>query len=354
MLRPRPAPYADASPAEVARWLGGWRPPHTVRTAARLAPRGIPGLREGLEALLHRVFDPPTPPGTGGAPDTADPGLFGPASASWRLFGEPDALVGGIRALVLQTMHPGAVAGVVDHSRFRTDPLGRLRSTAAYVTTATFGTRAQALEAVSRVRRVHRSVRGSTPDGTPYRADDPRLLAWIQVALTSSFLAADRLWAPEPLDGAAADRFVAERSRLAALLDPRVDLDPLRHDPDLTPGELDLPMMATHLPTTVAGLVDVLDDFAPDLSVGGQGRATVRFLRNPPLGPPLRAAYLWLLAGAAGSLAPRHRAQLGLPDGWLAGVAGVAHTAGAVTLLRGVSGRSAAERVALRRVATGV
>lgn len=321
---------------------------------ADLVPGGIPGLREGLRRLLARIFDPP--PGTAGpVEDAGDPGLCGPGSASWQLLGEPDSLVGGIRALVLQTMHPAAVAGVVDHSRFRQDPLGRLRSTAAYVTTSTFGSRRLALAAVARVRGVHAGVTGTTPGGRPYRADDPHLLAWVQVALTSSFLAADRLWAPHPLSGRDADRFVAEQSRIAALLDPRVDLAAVRADlrrgADL--ADVDLPMVGAELPTSVAGLVTRLERFAPELTVGAQGRAVIRFLRLPPLGPALRAAYLWVFVGAAGSLSCDQRRQLGLPPGRLAGFAGVAHTAGAVALLRGVSGRSAAVRAARRRVDAG-
>lgn len=321
---------------------------------ADLVPGGIPGLREGLRRLLGRVFEPP--PGIRGpVEDPGDPGLCGPGSASWQLLGEPDSLVGGIRALVLQSMHPAAVAGVADHSRFREDPLGRLRSTAAYVTTSTFGSRRRALTAVARVRHVHATVTGTTPGGRPYRADDPHLLAWVQIALTSSFLAADRLWAPHPLSGGDADRFVAEQSRIAALLDPRVDLGAVRAHLRRGGGlaEVRLPMMGTELPASVAGLVATLERFAAELSVGARAREVIRFLRLPPLSPALRVAYLWLFTGAAGSLSCDQRRRLGLPSGRLAGVAGVANTAGAVALLRGVSGRSAAVRAAQRRVEAG-
>ena len=117
-----------------------------------------------------------------------DPGLFGPDSVTWKLHNDFCLLAGGLRALMLQTMHPLAMAGVADHSNYRTDPLGRLANTSAYVGTTVFGTTAEATAAVATVKRVHRRVVGVAPDGRPYDANDPHLLTWVHHTLVDSFL----------------------------------------------------------------------------------------------------------------------------------------------------------------------
>ena len=99
-------------------------------------------------------------------------------------------MVGGIRGLFLQMLHPHALQGVLDHSNFRTDMHGRLRRTASFISTTTFGHRDRAKEAIERVNRIHRHVKGTLPGGTPYSATDPRTLAWVHVAEATSFLAA--------------------------------------------------------------------------------------------------------------------------------------------------------------------
>ncbi len=334
-------------------WLGGPRPPHAMRTVARVVPAGVPGLREGLQAVMRRIF------GAGSRRRDDDhgrrdaTGLCGPGSASWQVLAEPGAIAGGIRALLLQALHPLAMAGVADHSTYRADPLGRLRRTSLYVTTSTFGALDDALEVARRVRETHRSVAGTAPDGRAYAAGQPHLLVWVSVALTSSFLAADRLWAPDPVTGDRADAFVAEQSRIAALLDPRIDPGAFRDDPaareQLRRGEVDLPLLA-ELPGSVTALVETLDAFDDELSTGPRARAAVRFLRWPPLSAPLRIGYLSLFAGAAGSLPPTARHRLGLPAGRLAGIAGVAQTAAALTVLRGAAGPSPAYRAATARL----
>lgn len=333
-------------------WLGGPRPPQPITHLARLAPRGIPGVRVGVQLVLRQAFGArPDPIATG--TDT-DPGLCGPGSSSWRVLAEPAAIVGGIRALLLQALHPLAMAGVAGHSNYADDPLGRLQTTSAWVTTATFGTTERTLELAGVVRRAHRAVRGVAPDGRPYAASDPELLAWVSMALTSSFLAADRLWSPRPVLGAAADQFVAEQSHMAALLDERVDLRPLRGDPHagdaLRRGDVALPLLA-ELPTDVRGLIDHLERMAPRLASGAQMREVVRFLQWPPLPPAVRAGYLPLFAGAAGALAPWQRRMLGLPATRLAAAAAVANTATVLGTLRSAVGRSPVYDAATARVA---
>ncbi len=331
-------------------WLGGPRPLQPATVIATVAPEGIPVVRDGVQALLRQVFgERRTPPSS-----DPDPGLCGPGSASWRVIAEPASIAGGVRALLLQTMHPLAMAGVADHSQFRDDPLARLQATSAWVTTATFGTTAEVLAVAQAVRRAHRTVRGTAPDGRAYHAGRPDLLAWVSLALTSSFLAADRLWAPQPVTGADADAFVAEQSRMAALLDERVPLAGLLRDPDagarLRADAVDLPLRAD-LPRTVDGLVAALEAFGPELVVGAQARDAIRFLRWPPLPGPVRAAYLPLFAGAVGSLPAWQRRRLDLPMPALAARAAVANAGNVLGALRSAVGRSPAHDLAAARVA---
>lgn len=284
--------------------------PDPLRLAAAAAPRGLPVVREAVRSVLGRAFGPPA-----FTLDDGDAGLFGPGSASWLVLREPAAIVGGIRALLVQLLHPLAMAGVADHSAFRTDPLGRLRRTSSYVTATAFGTTDDALAVARRVREGHVHVRGTAPDGRAYAAEDPHLLRWVSIALTSSFLAAYRTYAPRTLSAADADRFVAEQSRAAALLDPRVDLDALSADPrarsSLVDGTLPLPQVDDGtLPTDADGLAQTLGRYRGELSVGEQGREAVRFLRRPPIGA-LRAGYTPLFRAAVAALEPYQRDLLG-------------------------------------------
>jgi uncharacterized protein (DUF2236 family) len=322
-----------------------------VHLSLPLPTAGLPGVRGLVRRQLARTFGgPPFDPQV----DAGDPGLTGPGSPSWRVIAEPAAIAGGIRGLLLQVAHPLAMAGVADHSAFREDPLGRLQRTSGYVTTSVFGSTREAFDVAAKVRRAHPHVRGVAPDGRHYRADDPHLLAWVGVALTSSFLQAHRTWAPVALEPAAEDRFVLEQSRLAALLDQRVDLRALRRDPEASAafraGALDLPMLEEgHLPRDVAGLEDVLSGFADELGVNHQGRDALRFLRWPPLPAPVRAAYLVLFAGAVGSLRPSERVALQLDLPRPAAAVAVVQARGALTAMRAATGTSPSAELARAR-----
>ena len=280
--------------------------PTAAGLLAALLPRpGIPGLTPALRAGLAHVFGPP-PFDAGAYPD--DPGFLGPESASWTVIGDPAAIVGGIRALLVQLLHPLAMAGVADHSRFRADPLGRLRGTSAYVVTSTFGAMPEVLGVARAVRARHRAVVGTAPDGRSYAAADPHLLVWVSIALTSSFLATHRAYGARRLSPAQADAFVVEQSRISALLDPRVDLAAFE------PAEVDAaPLLAEGLlPRSVAELDAALAAYEPELSVSDQGRDALRFLLWPDIGV-IRAGYLPVLAGAVATLPWRQRRMLGLP-----------------------------------------
>ena len=126
--------------------------------------------------------------------------------------------VGGLRALLLQSLHPLAMAGVAEHSDYRGDPWGRLQRTSTFLAVTTFGPAADAQRAVDRVRGIHQRVHGIAPDGRPYHASDPHLLEWVHVAEVDSFLLAHQLYGAAPLDQSGRDGYVADTARVAAAL----------------------------------------------------------------------------------------------------------------------------------------
>ena len=128
--------------------------------------------------------------GCGRSASPGDDGWFGPGSTIWSVHADAATLVGGVRALLVQAMHPTVLAGFDQHSGYREDPESRLQRTAAFVTVTTFGTSAQAEAACERVRRAHAPVRGRTPGGEPYDAGDPELLGWVHLALADSLAVA--------------------------------------------------------------------------------------------------------------------------------------------------------------------
>ncbi|WP_409264742.1 oxygenase MpaB family protein [Pseudomonas sp. KCJK9000] len=151
-----------------------------------------------------------------------DPGLFGPHSISWQVHGDfPSMLVGGIGALMLQLLHPLALAGVWDHSNFREDLLGRLRRTSQFISGTTFGSTRDAEWLLDKVRTIHLQVTGTAPDGTPYAASDPDLLTWVHVAEVSSFLAAHLRYRDPYLSRADQDAYYAEIALIAERLGAR-------------------------------------------------------------------------------------------------------------------------------------
>lgn len=148
-----------------------------------------------------------------------DPGLFGPDSITWRVHADfPGMFAGGLCALMLQTLHPLALAGVWDHSSFRSDLIGRLRRTTAFVGGTTFAPHATAKALIARVRRIHAQVRGTAPDGRAYAADDPALLAWVHLTEAHSFLTGYQCYGDAPLSPTDVDRYYDEVRRVAEAL----------------------------------------------------------------------------------------------------------------------------------------
>lgn len=150
----------------------------------------------------------------------SDDALFPPGSVIRRVHGDVTSMmVGGIAALLTQMLHPKALGGVWDHSDVAEDQLGRLRRTARFIAVTTYGHRDAAMQAIAKVRAIHDQVSGTLPDGTEYRATDPRLLAWVHVAGAINFLDGWRRYAEPRMSNADQDRYFAESGEVARLLD---------------------------------------------------------------------------------------------------------------------------------------
>jgi uncharacterized protein (DUF2236 family) len=151
-----------------------------------------------------------------------DPGLFGPDSVTWRIHADfPGMLAGGLCALMLQTLHPRALAAVWDHSGFRQDLVGRLRRTTAFVGGTSYAPMVETQRMIGRVRTIHAAIRGHTADGLPYAADDPQLLTWVHVTEAYAFLQGFRRYGPVPVPAWAADAYYNEVRRVAEALGAR-------------------------------------------------------------------------------------------------------------------------------------
>jgi uncharacterized protein (DUF2236 family) len=206
-----------------------------------------------------------------GIPDQpADDGFFGPSSVAWRISGDLSAPVAGLRALMIQALHPLAMAGVDQHSDWRADPVGRLAATSAYLATITFGERGAAERAATRVRRIHERVTGVDPEtGKPYAAGDPDLLLWVHAALVDSNVAARETFG-SPLTPAEADNYVEEMVIAAELVG--------------VPAEL--------VPDSRAGLAKYLAWMQPQLLCTAAARESMAYLLDPP-GLDAELAEIW-------------------------------------------------------------
>ncbi|WP_345831196.1 oxygenase MpaB family protein [Erwinia sp. HDF1-3R] len=204
-----------------------------------------------LNGLAMNEFDLSQPAG--------DPGLYGPDSVIWRVHGDfSSMLCGGISALLMQMLHPLALAGVWDHSRFREDMMGRLRRTSQFIAVTTFGNTQDAATLIERVKRIHLQVTGVDAAGTPYAASDPALLTWVHVAETSRFLAAHLRYKNPQLSLAEQDRYYAEAARVAEALG------------------------AEEVPKTVAAVEDYLERIRPQLRCDARTREVLALLMNAP------------------------------------------------------------------------
>lgn len=211
----------------------------------------------------------------------ADDGFFGPASVTWRTAGDLSAPVAGLRALMMQALHPLAMAGVDQHSDWREDPVGRLAATSAYLATVSFGDTAAAQRAAARVRAIHEYVRGTEPvSGRPYAASEPALLLWVHAALIDSQLVARQLFG-NPLAPEDADRYVAEMVVAAELVG--------------VPRE--------QVPASASALAGYVEAMRPELACTPAASTSMAFLLDPP-GLDADIAEIWadIREAAIGSL----------------------------------------------------
>lgn len=221
---------------------------------------------------------------------TPGPRWFPPGAAIRRVHDNASMYPGGIRALLLQSLHPLAMAAVAQHSGYRSDVWGRLARTSTFLATTTFGTAEDAQRAVDVVRAVHARVAGTAPDGRPYRADDPHLLTWIHVAEIDSFLTAHTAYGRDPLTAAQRDAYVADAAVVARAL-----------------GAVDVP-------TTTAQLAATIERYRPELATTPEALDVAQFLlREAPIPRAARPLYAVLAAGAVDLLPPWARDLLGLP-----------------------------------------
>jgi uncharacterized protein (DUF2236 family) len=196
-----------------------------------------------------------------GVPESpADDGFFGPGSVTWAMSGDLTGPVAGLRSLMVQALHPLAMAGVDQHSGWREDPVGRLAATSAYVTTVSFGERAAAERAAARVRGIHTRVRGLDEiTGRRYDASDPALLLWVHAALVESAVAVRALLGT-PLSPQDADRYVAEMAVAAELVG----------------------VPAGTVPASVAELDDYIASVRPGLRCTPAAAQSMAYLLDPP------------------------------------------------------------------------
>jgi uncharacterized protein (DUF2236 family) len=207
-----------------------------------------------------------------------------------RVHGDSSMFVGGITALLLQSLHPLAMAAVAGHSGYRGDPWGRLQRTSYFLAVTTFGRASDAREAIARVRAIHQKITGIAPDGRPYAASDPHLLTWVHIAEADSFLRAYTRFGSQPLDQAGRDGYVAGLARIGA--------------------ELGVP----DPPRTEADLTARIARYRAELAGTAQAREAARFLLlTPPLPAVARPPYTVLAAAAVSLLPGWARRPLRLP-----------------------------------------
>lgn len=258
-------------------------------------------LQEALSKRFRRLLsgDPNgVPPWLDVIAAGEEAGYFLPTDAPWVVHADFGTLVGGIRALLMQALHPGSLTGVKNHSRYESDPLGRLAGTIRWLTVTTFGSKTAVANESGRVNRLHERVTGEYTKGTgervAYRAADQDLLLWVHIAFMESFLVAHQMYAWRPIPAGkfatGAENYVAQWSVSVA------------------------PLGLTKCPMTELELEDQITSIhAQGLLAATQDTArVVQFIKNPPLPTLAKPIYRLLFDAAVLSLRPEFRTMLGL------------------------------------------
>jgi uncharacterized protein (DUF2236 family) len=251
-------------------------------------------LQEKLSIRFRKLLSGATdgnPPWLAVVAEGDDLGMFSPSDAPWIIHRDFSTLVGGVRALLMQALHPGSLAGVAQHSRYEQDPLGRLSGTIRWLTITTFGSNQAVQNEAGRVNRMHTRVSGEyqTAQGetSSYRAADPRLLLWVHIAFMESFLRSHQNYSKAPIPGGA-DAYVRLWGKSVA------------------------PLGLADVPTSEAELNLLLDQFCEELIVTEQTRGVIKWIKNAPLPALTKPVYKLLFYSAVASLDPRFRALIGI------------------------------------------
>jgi uncharacterized protein (DUF2236 family) len=240
--------------------------------------------------IFQRVAGPQGPARRRVIHDAAGERWFAEDRPVRQVHGDSSMFAGGITALLLQSLHPLAMAAVAGHSGYRGDPWGRLQRTSYFLAVTSFGTASDARAAIVRVRAIHQRITGTAPDGRPYAASDPHLLTWVHIAEADSFLRAHTRFGARPLDQAGRDGYVADLARIGI--------------------ELGVP----DPPRTEAELTARIASYRAELAGTAAAREAARFLLlTPPLPAIARPPYAVLAAAAVSLLPGWARRPLHLP-----------------------------------------
>jgi uncharacterized protein (DUF2236 family) len=251
-------------------------------------------LRDSIGTRFRRIItssEDGVPPWLVNVQSGEPEGLFTPNDEPWIVHANLTTLIGGIRALLMQALHPGSLAGVADHSRYEADPLGRLAGTTRWLTILTFGSHSAIAKESARVNGMHSRVIGNyvASDGEqkPYRAQDEDLLLWVHIAFTDSFLSTFQLYSGKHIS---ADEYVRKWSKAVA------------------------PLGLTNAPQSAAELNATIEEFRTReiLDVNETTRKVVDFIKHPPLSRTARIAYWFLFQAALSSIPKQYREMLGL------------------------------------------
>ena len=199
-----------------------------------------------------------------------DPGLFGPDSVAWKVHGDfMSMMIGGISSLILQALHPLALAGVWDHSSFREDLKGRLGRTAFFIAATTYGNTDMATRAITRVKKIHDSLGGFHPDGRSYQVSDPRLLYWVHLTEAYSFLNAHRIYVNQTISESDQNQYFAEMSKISEGLGCII-MDQYGND---------------QFARTVSSVNQAIESYFPELEYSDRSKWVVDLLENLPADP---------------------------------------------------------------------
>jgi uncharacterized protein (DUF2236 family) len=251
-----------------------------------------------LQAIMGKRFrallcgDPSgDPPWLGAVAAGEGPGFFRPEDAPWIVHGDMATLVGGVRALLLQALHPGSLAGVRNHSRYQNDPLGRLAGTIQWLTVTTFAAQESIMREAGRVRGMHGKVRGSYVDAKgqtrEYDASDPHLLMWVHIAFMESFLRCHQTYSATPIPGGA-DAYIRLWARSVE------------------------PLGVKDAPHSEAEMLAMIDGYNPELTVSADTREVLQWLRKPPLPLVAGMAYRLLYQAAYLTLPDPYQKMIGM------------------------------------------